>query len=392
MHWTIRNFQFQKIKWTAYLLIPCFFSAAVYGQTELESAISEDNNREIDTKDLSPTNAVAEKKLETIRNKLIDSAQKSANRVRSTSYLDENGVLHESTRIESDVVVRGMQVKSYLYPDTKSVGDNDNCYAQVTGYKRSGTVEITIAPPDGRHGTYFLADIGLAAQKFLQSHRAMRDRWLISKVRDYRTQYDSVLSSAPEHGGSYVFRIKVLAAGTYNSVHKKSKSLFSLIDNNHYEVSEKISAHPIEFELSVVEKITGLVVWSKSTQLTFPAVYTQINSSELPESFVKTLHALVNQWILEVDRVVSCSPLFFNVINSNPDIITINGGSQAGIRSGDYMLIANRDKVPTHVLEKDVLNQTALGIVEFVTKNRAELRRVAGPRLLSISNKAVLPL
>ena len=51
-----------------------------------------------------------EKHLKIIQNKLIDAALQSKNKIRSTSWIDQNGTLHENTRIDSDVTIKGMQV------------------------------------------------------------------------------------------------------------------------------------------------------------------------------------------------------------------------------------------------------------------------------------------
>ena len=56
------------------------------------------------------------------------------------------------------------------------------------------------------------------------------------------------------------------------------------------------------------------------------------------------------------------------------------------------MLIANRLTIPSRILEKGSLEQTMLVVVESVTQDRAELRKLAGPKADIINNKAAMPL
>ena len=80
------------------------------------------------------------------------------------------------------------------------------------------------------------------------------------------------------------------------------------------------------------------------------------------------------------------------MLHHTADAFTINAGTRVGIQAGDHLIIANREKVPFRVLEEGVLEKTLLVMVESVTKDRAQLKKIAGPDPKFISNIAAMPL
>ena len=142
----------------------------------------------------------AVRKLTQIRHRLISVAQASANRVRSTAWLDSDGVLRENTTIKSDAKIRGMQVKSYIKPPA---GFSVNqCHFKDLPYKRTGTVELAIYPTDGRHGTYFLSDIAFeASRSFLENNRFRKD-WTLNSIKKFNSNYEKAIATASSVEGT----------------------------------------------------------------------------------------------------------------------------------------------------------------------------------------------
>ena len=133
----------------------------VIGQESSKNIESDGEQSGTTSKNVS-IDPVSEKKLIDIRHRLIEAAQNAASRVSTSSWLDSRGVLHESTRIKSDAVVRGVQIKSYIKPSREQFNNIDKqCHYDNSGYKRLGSLELAIYPNDGRYGSYNLSDIAL---------------------------------------------------------------------------------------------------------------------------------------------------------------------------------------------------------------------------------------
>ncbi len=337
--------------------------------------------------------SVAEKKLSDIRHQLIEAAQQAASRVRSTSWLDSQGVLHETTRIDSDVLVRGMQVKSYIKSDATAVRSTKMpCKKNRQDYKRVGAVEMAIYPNDGRYGSYFLADVAFNMSRGLFKHTHLKKNWLLTSVKKYRTNYDRAIEASPHAKATYSFNISVNAPYGGKLKRRNMESILRFVDNNYSPKLQKRSRRPIELSLSVTENNTGKMIWNKTTTLMYPAIYASISSQELPAEFTAVLNETIKTWGKEIDRQLSCQPFFFDVLYQTPDTFTINAGTRVGIQAGDHLIMANREKVPFRVLEEGALEQTVLVMVESVTKDRAQLKKIAGPNPKFISNIAAMPL
>ena len=379
-----------KIKIARVSTLAVFFGLAISGFCQ-ESTTGQEENKSMEEEE--SFDSVAEKKLSEIRHQLIEAAQHAASRVRSTSWLDSQGVLHETTRIDSDVLVRGMQVKSYIKSDATAIRSTKMpCQKNMQDYKRVGAVQMAIYPNDGRYGSYFLADIAFNMSRGLFKHTHLQKNWLLTSVKKYRTNYDKAIEASPYAKATYSFNISVNAPYSGKIKKRNVESIFRYVDNNYSPKLKRRSRQPIEVSLSVIEKNTGNMIWNKTTNIMYPAVYASISTQELPAEFTAVLDETIKTWGQEIDRQLSCQPLYFDVVYQTPDTFTINAGTRVGIQAGDHMIIANREKVPFRVLEEGVLDQTLLVIVESVTKNRAQLKKIAGPNPKFISNIAAMPL
>ncbi len=364
----------------------------VIGQESSKNIESDGEQSGTTSKNVS-IDPVSEKKLIDIRHRLIEAAQNAASRVSTSSWLDSRGVLHESTRIKSDAVVRGVQIKSYIKPSREQFNNIDKqCHYDNSGYKRLGSLELAIYPNDGRYGSYNLSDIALKISDNLKRHSSIRSRWVISSTRKYKSAYDQALTASSSDRATYNFNIAVYAA--YNGANDQEKvpTFLSYVDNNYKPKPVKLKQFPVTISLTVNERKTGNIVWEDAIDITYPAVRPSITTQELPQQFSEQLKKTVDKWGDNLTNLIGCKPLYFDVVDSNQSSFTINAGSSVGIRAGDHMLIANREKIPSRVLEKGALEQTILVVVESTTINRAELRKIAGPEADLINNVAAMPL
>ena len=63
------------------------------------------------------------------------------------------------------------------------------------------------------------------------------------------------------------------------------------------------------------------------------------------------------------------------------DTYRINGGAVSGLKVGDRLVVADKDKIPNRVLEPAALDKMAMTQVTSVSGYYADLKQIAGPKL-----------
>ena len=99
-----------------------------------------------------------------------------------------------------------------------------------------------------------------------------------------------------------------------------------------------------------------------------PVVMEEVQA--VSEGFIKTL-----------ESKVACAPPQFQVLKIQSDTYRINGGSMSGLKVGDRLVVADKDKIPNRVLEPSALNKMAMTQVTSVSGYYADLKQIAGPPL-----------
>jgi len=76
---------------------------------------------------------------------------------------------------------------------------------------------------------------------------------------------------------------------------------------------------------------------------------------------------------------LQCQPINPQVTAANTQVIEINAGELAGVKKGDEWLVANPARFPTELLSKEGAPQTLLAKVQSVSAYNAQLLVLAGP-------------
>ena len=106
-----------------------------------------------------------------------------------------------------------------------------------------------------------------------------------------------------------------------------------------------------------------------------PVVMQEVET--VSQGFIKTLEAKL-----------SCAPPQFQVLKIQSDTFRINGGSMSGLHVGDRLVVADKNKIPNHVLEPAALASMAMTQVTSVSGYYADLKQIAGPALGASVNTA----
>jgi hypothetical protein len=94
-------------------------------------------------------------------------------------------------------------------------------------------------------------------------------------------------------------------------------------------------------------------------------------------------HALLTQqfqqWKAALSQLVACEAITPTVTEVHTEWIRINAGSESGVRKGDEWLVADPAKFPSQLVGKDGASQMLLAKVETVLPYQSVLTIVAGP-------------
>ena len=85
------------------------------------------------------------------------------------------------------------------------------------------------------------------------------------------------------------------------------------------------------------------------------------------------------QWKSSISQLVACEGITPTVTEVKPEFIRINAGSESGVRKGDEWLVADPAKFPSQLVGKEGASQMLLAKVDSVSPYHSVLTIVAGP-------------
>ena len=344
-------------------------------------------------------------RLEALQHALVKAAMAGQTRVRSAAYIDSSGSLHETTRITSDMKVRGVRVLSYLedegsasaniVAEGKSVTRSDEaCRANQQKYRREATLETAVrfvSNGDERYDTGLL--ISQARARLVAQAGASR-KWLLtspSKMPD--SSYERLLTGAQPDYAPYQMMLELLPAGALGvqavrmlkTPEQRATELLKTARD--YVMDEAPKRAPLSFvmRLSVTERSSNKLLWQDAVPLAFPETNIKTTSQPLPPQLALALDRVLQNWLGQLDANFGCRPLQFNVLQEAAAGWTINGGQAAGLSVGDQLLLLDRDYLPARILEPGSAEHMALVEVVNVSSGLATVRKLAGPATMTKS-------
>jgi hypothetical protein len=81
--------------------------------------------------------------------------------------------------------------------------------------------------------------------------------------------------------------------------------------------------------------------------------------------------------VQQLEKQLACEPQTF-AVEQKDGRLALNAGSNAGLRVGDMLMIADPSVLPRHTLEPGALDAAVLAEVKSVTPYQAEIKQVAG--------------
>lgn len=350
---------------------------------------------------------LAEARLRALRNALSAETLKAPLTVRSTAWVDESGRLHENTRLESGVQLRGVRVLAYLEKDGEleaRLADDtvtalptawriQACDPMPARYRRSVSVSVSESSR-GVEGYGFLRTLareaelqvlsmGLAdrnAQVFAEAPRdSGYQRALLPAAANAEAQFRLTLEVSPERLGTNPFPVALPFKETFRTWGLN-------VD------ARTLPSRSFQVRLALTEQATGRVVLADRWISELPEAFMDLAARSIPPALQQAMLEKLNQWKAAVNKALGCEPLRLQVAVLSAEQLDLQAGALQGVRSGDQFVLVDADRVPNQMLEPGALDAASLWEVQSIGPVRATARRLAGPGPATARRWVALPL
>ena len=341
----------------------------------------------------------AEERLQAVRHGLAQQAMQGATQVRTTSWIDAQGALRESSSFRSGMQVRGVRVIGY----SRDAQGQPQAQVQVQGPQdlvkaesaaKAASHAATCSNQDRlRHvmalelqvrGRWTVDEEHLRsdlAQLLVRSWReapAWGPRWQLVELPGPVNQASTATSAAYE---------RVLTGGAATSPALAWRLLLSM---------ETVPAAPpsvvgqwlpwtpaapttARLSLSLQSSREPAPVLLKVVELPLLAQERSWSPPRLQQASIRLAQALMHDWAQAVTERMACEPVQVRVLHAAGDRLQIDQGALAGVKAGDEWLVSDRRHWPARVLESDAPMSLVLARVERVSAHQAQLQVLAGP-------------
>ncbi len=315
--------------------------------------------------DLSP-----QERLNAIRSAMVEVAMKSNTRVSATSWMESDGKLRELNRFSSEIKLRDLQVAQY----TRDAGKQPQAELVVTNSVEAvkpGRCEAPQAKAPLRHvmtvgmdlsqglasaQRYQAQQLGFAARTRLMQAAARSERWRLISTQAQARTYDRLIHGHGEEHVQWHAQLTVTPAPLSG-------------------VSDNFSAFGLTLQVSGPGQRRG---WFVAEEVVLPSLPTQAHGTPKMDTDTNAAIGLaVNAMVQQLEKQLACEPQTF-AVEQKDGRLALNAGSNAGLRVGDMLMIADPSVLPRHTLEPGALDAAVLAEVKSVTLYQAEIKQVAG--------------
>jgi hypothetical protein len=312
----------------------------------------------------------AEERLQAIRAAMVDAAMKSNTRVSATSWMESDGKLRELNRFSSEIKLRDLQVAQF----SRDAGKQPQAELAVTHpieavqphrceapqakapLRHVMTVGFDLSQDLAPAQRYQAQQLGFVARMRLEQAAARSERWRLISTQAQARTYDRLIHGQGEEQVQWHAQLTVTPVPLAG-------------------VSDDFSAFGLTLQVSGPGQRQG---WFTAQDLVVPSLATQGHGtpkmdSDTHAAIARAVAAMASQ----LDKQLACEPQTFSVEQANGRL-SLNAGSNAGLRVGDKLMIADPSVLPRHTLEPGALDAAVLAEVKSVTLYQAEIKQVAG--------------
>lgn len=371
-----------------------------------------------------------QEKLDAIRQGLVEAALDTPTRVQTTTWIDANGSLQESSSFKNGMKVRGVKVMSY---DRDEAGQ-PKAQLQILSTQVPVAEQVTQSLSGIWHKLSTLFSMGTAQLKKSLSNNSQPLQASTDLPVNNLNQCESPKNASQlRHLINFevVFDrdVQPAFAQVFATILQKSWLANTTSSKNNWKMvptmqAPTMSTRMTAYETALLSAPGGNVPWvakiyARTDLLPAPGLagirgalgpgmtanltlevshkddpgltyqenisielevesqaWRQSRTSLASEQLVRQQ---VNEWGQKLAQWLSCEEVKPTVTAVNQQAISINAGSMAGIKKGDEWLIADPRNFPTQLLGKEGAPQTLLAKVQAVSPYESKLILAAGP-------------
>jgi len=312
----------------------------------------------------------AEERLKAIRSAMVEAAMKSNTRVSATSWMESDGKLRELNRFSSEIKLRDLQVAQY----SRDAGQQLQAELAAThpveivkpgrceapqakaALRQVMTVGMDLSQGFPAAHRYQAQQVGFVARTHLMQAASRSERWRLISTQAQARTYDRLIHGHGEEHVQWHAQLTVTPAPLGG-------------------VSDDYSAFGLTLQVSGPGQRQG---WFTAEEVVVPSLPTQAyGTPKMDQDTQAAIARAVTAMVQQLDQQLACEPQTFSV-EQKDGRLALNAGSQAGLRVGDKLMVADPSVLPRHTLEPGALDAAVLAEVKSVTPYEAEIKQVAG--------------
>jgi hypothetical protein len=386
---------------------------------------AEESQQSLQSKTLSP-----QEKLDAIRQGLVEAALDTPTRVQTTTWIDANGSLQESSSFKNGMKVRGVKVMAY----ERDEAGHPKAQLQIISTQSSTSEQVTQSLSGVWQKLSSLFSTGVAQLKKSLSTSsqpliASTDLPSSNPNQCESPKNTSQLRHLINFEVVYDRDVQPAFTQVFTSILQKSWLVNSAPSKNNWKMvptmqAPTMSTRMTAYESALLSAPSGNVPWmakvyartdllpapglagirgamgpGMTANLTLevshkddPGLTYQENlsielevesqawrQSRMSSASEQLVRKQVNDWGQKLALWLSCEEVKPTVTAIYQQAISINAGSMAGIKKGDEWIIADPKNFPTQLLGKEGAPQTLLAKVQAVSPYESKLILAAGP-------------
>ena len=359
----------------------------------------------------------AEARLEAAKNAMVEHALSQPTRVHSAAWIDENGVLHEQSRYQSQGEIRGIRLPSYLpkvqdedpeaAPASSMLAESSKTEPQaaptppescalIPGLAQVAVLELQGLTPSGNPAAGYARQLEKETRRLLLRRFEGADQWRLAPRHEsasLRTDYERAVYEGPRNRRPLQL---TLALAVRQSDQKPrwwnvSAKALEPLRENFGPFRRRTQALELDLELRLSAPGDPTYLWVGYDSVRLAARDSQWSPKVLPND-IRAIYARLNQWFDALEARQSCEAPRYAVNGMVRGQYVISGGRQAGLKPGDKLILADGLRTPADVLARGVDSTMVLAEVRWIDEEEAGLTLVSGEAPGSAEQLIAIPL
>jgi hypothetical protein len=358
--------------------------------------------------------SAADRRLEAIKQALIDLSLGSELQLSASAYVDARGVLHESSLVTSQSQVRGVRVLSYLEEAGISTASLDaivaasECAISRPDLRRQVLVNVDYGEGNPRLGDHYMSEVAALSQQSVVAALSESASWAVVEQQSFSSRYHQKMAASNNLQPPLELQVALgealprRASRAQINQYLSNQSASAL-----YQTGSKIAAlsdrqswpsQTLAWSLRLIDPVLGQVILTENGRINYPSQDRGYSKSYLPGRFVSELSTLSQRFVAAAEDVLQCSPRYYHVSRSgrhgsfsgqpvsgtHSDTskqaleFKINGGRVAGVQIGDQFLLSRTPQITGEGARLHDIETLVLAEVQEVNRHSAMLRPIAG--------------